>query len=110
MDIYEPLAPHNAFFQVWIYWGLPAFLLFLYLMYVFSKAVDKNIVNHRQKASLYIFVVIIPIVFIFYPRFYHKAFSVGLGMVLAARFWNFYGGKNSESQLQPEQKITQLTL
>jgi hypothetical protein len=96
MDIYEPLAPHNAFFQVWIYWGLPAFLTFIYMMYIFSKALDKNIVNHRQKASLYIFILIIPVVFLFYPRFYHKAFSVGLGLMLAARYWNVFGVQRAD--------------
>lgn len=89
--IYEPLAPHNAFFLIWIFWGLPAFVSFLALMYIFSRALDKNIAGHRQKASLYIFLFIIPIVFLFSPRFYNKAFSIGIGMVLAARYWNIFG-------------------
>lgn len=101
MDVYEPLAPHNAFFQVWIYWGLPAFLMFIYMMYVYSKALDKNILNHRQKASLYIFILIIPIVFLFYPRFYHKAFSVGVGMMLAVRYWNIFG----HEEVKEEQNV-----
>jgi hypothetical protein len=29
-------------------------------------------------------------VFLFYPRFYHKAFSVGVGIMLAARYWNIF--------------------
>ena len=94
MDIYEPLAPHNAYFQIWIYWGLPAIVTFIYMMFVFSRILDKNIVGHRQKASLYVFVLIIPIVFLFYPRFYHKTFSVGLGMMLATRFWNIFGDQH----------------
>jgi O-antigen ligase len=109
MDVYEPLAPHNAFFQVWIYWGLPAFLTFIYMMYVFSRALDKHIVNHRQKASLYIFILIIPIVFLFYPRFYHKAFSVGVGIMLAARFWNIFGTQLEEHASDPEQSPMEIT-
>jgi O-antigen ligase len=105
MDIYEPLAPHNAFFQVWIYWGLPAFLTFIYMMYVFSRALDKNIVGDRQKASLYIFILMIPIVFLFYPRFYHKAFSVGVGIMLAARYWNIFGDRVETIQNPEEKKL-----
>ena len=108
MDIYEPLAPHNAFFQVWIYWGLPAFLTFIYVMYVFSRALDKNIINHRQKASLYIFILMIPIVFMFYPRFYHKAFSVGIGMMLAARFWNIFGDQLSVARMKEEEQTSEI--
>ncbi len=88
--IYEPLAPHNAFFLIWIFWGLPALVSFIFLMYLFSRALYKDITNHRQKASLYVFLFIIPVVFLFSPRFYHKAFSVGIGMVLAARYWNIF--------------------
>jgi len=105
MDIYEPLAPHNAFFQVWIYWGLPAFLTFIYMMYILSRALDKNIINHRQKASLYIFILIIPIVFLFYPRFYHKAFSVGVGIMLAARYWNIFGDSVVAHPQREEKKV-----
>ena len=107
MDIYEPLAPHNAFFQVWIFWGLPAFLTFIYMMFVFSRALDKNIINHRQKASLYIFILIIPIVFLFYPRFYHKAFSVGVGIMLAARYWNIF---RDNVNVEPKEEIKPLEM
>lgn len=83
------MAAHNAFFQVWIYWGLPAFLFFLYLLYLFSQAIDKNVKNDRRKTCLYVFIMIIPLIFIFYHSFYHKSFSIGVGMLLGSRFWNF---------------------
>ena len=89
-DVYVPMAPHNAFFQVWIYWGLPGFLSFLFMMYTFSKALNKRIYKDRQKASIYIFMVIIPVVFLFYSSFYHKAFAVGVGLLLASRYWNLF--------------------
>ncbi len=89
-DVYVPMAPHNAFFQVWIFWGLPGLLSFLYMMYVFSKALTKNISNDGMKANIYIFMVIIPVVFLFYSNYYHKAFAVGVGLMLATRFWNLF--------------------
>jgi O-antigen ligase len=84
------MAAHNAFFQVWIYWGLPAFIGFLWLMRMYAKVLDTNIKGDRRKACLYIFVMIIPMIFIFYHSFYHKSFSIGLGMLLSARFWNIF--------------------
>ena len=96
-DVYVPMAPHNAFFQVWIYWGLPGFLSFLFMMFTFSKALNKNILNDSQKASIYIFMVIIPVVFLFYSNFYHKAFAVGAGLMLATRYWNLF---------EPEQPVS----
>ncbi len=85
------MAAHNAFFQLWIYWGLPALLGFLYLIYVYSKALDKNVKGDRRKSCLYIFIMIIPLIFIFYHSFYHKSFSIGVGMLLGTRFWNIFG-------------------
>src|SRR4029078_12972481 len=70
------MAAHNAFFQVWIYWGLPALIGFCYLIYLSSKALIKDIKGDRRKSCLYIFVMIIPLIFIFYHSFYHKTFSI----------------------------------
>jgi O-antigen ligase len=90
------MAAHNAFFQVWIYWGLPALLGFCYLIYLFSKALIKEIRGDRRKSCLYIFVMIIPLIFIFYHSFYHKTFSIGIGMLLGARFWNIFDDEQKE--------------
>jgi O-antigen ligase len=84
------MAAHNAFFQLWIYWGLPALLGFLYLMYIFKKALVTDIRGDRRKSCLYVFIMIIPLIFIFYHSFYHKSFSIGVGMLLSARFWNLF--------------------
>jgi len=94
-DVYVPMAPHIAFFQVWIYWGLPGLMSFLFMMYIFSQALNKDISNDRQKASIYIFMAIIPVVFLFYSSFYHKAFAVGAGLMLASRYWNLFDEKQS---------------
>ncbi len=88
------MAAHNAFFQVWIYWGLPALLGFLYLIRMFAKILNTDIRGDRRKACLYIFIMIIPLIFIFYHSFYHKSFSIGIGMLLSARFWNIFAEKN----------------
>jgi hypothetical protein len=88
------MAAHNAFFQVWIYWGLPALLGFIYLMRVYFKALDTNIIGDRRKACIYIFMMIIPMIFIFYHSFYHKSFSIGIGLLLSARFWNIFEGNS----------------
>ncbi len=105
MTIYEPLAPHNAFLMIWIFWGLPAFLSFVYLMYVFSNALEKKILFDRQKASVYIFILMIPVIYLFYSRFHHKVFSVGIGMMLGARFWNIFE-EDSETAENNEEIIS----
>jgi O-antigen ligase len=84
------MAAHNAFFQLWMYWGLPALLAFFVLMWTFAKAVQRDIAGDRLKTSLYIFVLMIPMIFLFYHSFYHKSFSIGLGMLIGARFWNLF--------------------
>jgi O-antigen ligase len=89
------MAAHNAFFQVWIYWGIPALIGFLYLMRVYAKAIDTRIIGDRRKACIYIFMMIIPMIFIFYHSFYHKSFSIGIGMLLSARFWNIFDGSSA---------------
>jgi O-antigen ligase len=89
------MAAHNAFFQVWIYWGLPALLGFLYLLKLYSKALVKDVKGDRRKTCLYIFAMIIPLIFIFYHSFYHKSFSIGIGMLLGARFWNIFDDRES---------------
>ncbi|REJ83274.1 MAG: O-antigen ligase domain-containing protein [Bacteroidetes bacterium] len=91
----EAMAAHNAFLQVWIYWGLPGLTAFLFLIWVFYSAVDKKIKGDRQKSALYVFVLMIPVIFLFYHSFYHKSFSIGLGMVLGARFWQISGLNNN---------------
>ena len=87
------MAAHNAFFQVWIYWGLPALISFIYIMNVFSKALDKNVAGDRRKTCIYIFIMIIPMIFLFYHSFYHKTFSIGLGLLLSLRFWKIEDSK-----------------
>ena len=89
------MAAHNAFFQLWMYWGLPALLAFFVLIWTFAKAVEKNITGDRIKTSLYIFVLMIPMIFLFYHSFYHKSFSIGLGMLIGARFWNLFDSAES---------------
>ena len=96
MNYNEPKPPHNAFFQIWIYWGLPGILSFLYMLYVFSRAIDKKIIRDRQKTSIYIFMIIIPVVLLFYPMIYHKAFAVGAGLMLATRFWHIFETQQQE--------------
>ncbi len=89
------MAAHNAFFQLWMYWGLPALLAFLALIWTYSKAVQSNVRDDRIKTSLFIFVLMIPMIFLFYHSFYHKSFSIGLGMLIAARFWNLFDKKST---------------
>ncbi len=84
------MAAHNAFFQLWIYWGLPGLISFLLLIYLFWTALDRNISGDRRKSCLYIFMAMIPMIFLFYHSFYHKSFSIGLGMLLGSRFWDFF--------------------
>ena len=92
------MAAHNTFFQLWIYWGLPGLLSFLALMYIYSKAIDYNISGDRRKICMYIFIMMIPMIFLFYHSFYHKTFSIGLGMLLGARFWNIFGSEKVISE------------
>lgn len=95
------MAAHNAFFQLWMYWGLPAMLSFCLLIWIFSKAVDRNISGDRIKTSLYIFVLMIPMIFLFYHSFYHKSFSIGLGMLIGARFWNLFEQDKTVEEIKP---------
>lgn len=81
------MAAHNAFFQVWIYWGIPALAALIYIMYTYSKVVEKNVAGNRRATCIYIFIMIIPMIFLFYHSFYHKSFSIGLGILLSTRFW-----------------------
>jgi O-antigen ligase len=89
-------AAHNAFFQVWIYWGLPALVLFLLLIREYARAVDPRINGDRRKACIFIFSLMIPMIFLFYHSFYHKSFSIGLGMLLGTRLWNLFDEKKEE--------------
>ncbi|HRH66853.1 MAG TPA: O-antigen ligase family protein [Bacteroidia bacterium] len=92
------MAAHNAFFQLWIYWGLPGLISFLGLIFMFRTAVDRNIEGDRMKSCLYIFITMIPMIFLFYHSFYHKSFSIGLGMLLGARFWNIFNSAEYKSE------------
>lgn len=91
------MAAHNAFFQVWIYWGLPALAAFLYLIYVYRNALERDVAGDRRRTCIYIFIMIIPMIFLFYHSFYHKSFSIGLGLLLSARFWNLFDEKQLRS-------------
>ncbi|MFZ7114237.1 MAG: O-antigen ligase family protein [Bacteroidota bacterium] len=87
------MAAHNAFFQVWIYWGLPALVAFLYLIYTYRNALERDVAGDRRRTCIYIFIMIIPMIFLFYHSFYHKSFSIGLGLLLSARFWKLFDEK-----------------
>lgn len=91
------MAAHNAFFQVWIYWGLPALIGFLYLMSIYRDAIVRDIAGDRRRTCVYIFIMIIPMIFLFYHSFYHKSFSIGLGLLLSARYWNLLEQKETQS-------------
>ena len=91
------MAAHNAFFQVWIYWGLPALIAFLYLMSIYRDAIVRDIAGDRRRTCIYIFIMIIPMIFLFYHSFYHKSFSIGLGLLLSARYWNLLEQKETQS-------------
>ena len=92
------MAAHNAFFQLWIYWGLPGLISFLALIYLYWTAVERNIAGNRMKSCLYIFMTMIPMIFLFYHSFYHKSFSIGLGMLLGARFWNIFSADETGTE------------
>lgn len=85
------MAAHNAYFQLWIYWGLPGILGFFGLIYTYQSALNRNLEGDWRKTALYIFIMMIPMIFLFYHSFYHKSFSIGVGMLLGARFWNIFG-------------------
>lgn len=91
------MAAHNAFFQVWIYWGLPALIAFLYLMSIYRDAIVRDVAGDRRRTCIYIFIMIIPMIFLFYHSFYHKSFSIGLGLLLSARYWNLLEQKETLS-------------
>jgi O-antigen ligase len=99
------LAAHNAFLQIWMYWGLPALISFFILMYVYAKGLYTDLSDNTQKACIYIFIVTIPLIFLFYPSFYNKTFAVGIGMLVGARFWNIYTEKE-ETILPREKAVT----
>lgn len=84
------MAAHNAFFQLWMYWGLPALIAFVALIWTYSGALEVRVNGDKLKTCLYIFALMIPMIFLFYHSFYHKSFSVGLGMLIGARFWNLF--------------------
>lgn len=84
------IAAHNAFFQLWMYWGLPALAGFIALIWIYGKALHRNISGDQLKTSLFIFVLMLPMIFLFYHSFYHKSFSIGLGMLIGSRFWNLF--------------------
>lgn len=95
---HEAKPIHSAFFQVWIYWGLPGIISFLLMLYIFSRALKRNSLDNRQITGIYIFIVVIPVILLFYPMIYHKAFAVGTGLMLATKFWNITGEtKGSEA-------------
>ncbi len=94
------MAAHNAFFQLWMYWGLPALLAFLSLIWIFSTALERRVSGDRLKTTLFIFTLMVPMIFLFYHSFYHKSFSIGLGMLIGARFWNVFDqGKRGEESI-----------
>jgi len=81
---------HNAFFQILVFWGLPALLAFFYLIYVFSKAIDSKVRNNKRKTAIFIFTLMIPVYMMFQPTYFQKTFSICLGILLASRFWNYF--------------------
>ena len=89
-------AAHNAFFQVWIYWGLPALILFFLLIREYARAVDTRIEGDRRKSCIFVFALMIPMIFLFYHSFYHKSFSIGLGMLLGTRMWELFDKERRE--------------
>ncbi len=93
------MAAHNAFLQLWMYWGIPALLSFIILIWIFSTALEHKVAGDRLKTSLYIFVLMVPMIFLFYHSFYHKSFSIGLGMLIGARFWNLFDKPDEERNL-----------
>ena len=103
ISTYREAKPiHSAFFQVWIYWGLPGIISFLMMLYVFSRALNREYLVNKQITGIYLFMTVIPVILMFYPMIYHKAFAVGTGLMLASKFWKISGDSGAVPTFQAD--------
>ena len=81
------VGAHNCFFQVTIYWGLAGFLALLTVIWQAYRYCPKHCGNDTLALSLLGIVVSVGLMLLIVPNLYSKPFSLGLGLLVGARYW-----------------------
>jgi hypothetical protein len=88
----KALGPHDIFIAIMIYWGLPGFFALLALIWQAYRCVPKGCGNDPLALCLPGLGISLILMMLFSHGFYDKWYSLGLGLLVAARFWIWPSG------------------
>jgi hypothetical protein len=83
---------HNSFLQVAIYWGLLGLLTFVHMIWQGYRCLPERCGRDALALSLLGIAVSLVLLMFVASEFYYKGFSLGLGMLVAARYWIWRSG------------------
>jgi len=83
----RPDGAHNAYAQIWVYWGLPAILMFIGLIRSLGKFVSFRIKNKYFSTVIFTYAIFILFEMLFAVSWYEKTFAVFIGLTMANQLW-----------------------
>lgn len=89
---YDVGGVHNSFLQVTIYWGVLGLFSFIGVIWQAYRCLPTRCGNDPLALSLLGIAVSLVLLLPFTHNFYDKMFSLGLGMLVASRYWVWLNG------------------
>jgi len=91
---------HNAYAQIWVYWGLPAILMFFGLIRTLGRYVTPRIKNKYFSTVIFTFSIFVVLEMLFAVSWYEKTFALLIGLTMANQLW-----KIEEKELALEKNL-----
>jgi hypothetical protein len=86
------IVVHNSFLQVMVNWGLAGLIPFIVMIWQAYRCVPKRCGRDALALSLLGIAVSLVLLMFVASEFYYKGFSLGLGMLVASRYWIWPSG------------------
>jgi len=84
---YYTAGVHNAFLQVWLYWGLLGVLAFCNILFAAYRSLPRFWIDDPLACALMGLAMSVGLMTLFVHNLYAKEFSIGLGLLIASRAW-----------------------
>ena len=94
----KPSGAHNIFFQITIVWGLPALIALLALIWQAYRNIPRRSGNDPLALFIPGIAVSLLLMMLFSHSFWDKWYSLGLGLLVGARYWIWPKGIIQEHQ------------
>jgi len=83
------LCAHNYFIQVWVYWGILAFLCVLLICWMARKYLPRNVGSDELKLGVKSMLFLLFVYMFTASVIRDKSFAIGIGILVGSNIWVF---------------------